>query len=172
MIAYRTDRTTRTFKFDFPGNLCRVPCAILAMFCLYLSLFLSLQPSNLSRRLFLKPPPCLAAGPVIQSCQNLFPPSLVALLQLQYAPHRTIYFSCRRNKCCLAAKIYLTADAWAKIFNSRVSPSVNTDCSSYILETIILLLPTHLCVIIFSNVQTRVRTICSSCRIAQSRRLC
>ena len=119
MIAYRTDRTTRTFKFDFPGNLCRVPCAILAMFCLYLSLFLSLQPSNLSRRLFLKPPPCLAAGPVIQSCQNLFPPSLVALLQLQYAPHRTIYFSCRRNKCCLAAKIYLTADAWAKIFNSK-----------------------------------------------------
>ena len=45
-------------------------------------------------------------------------------------------------------------------------------CSSYILETIILLLPTHLCVIIFLNVQTRVRTICSSCRIAQSRRLC
>ena len=133
------------------------------MFCLYLSLFLTLQPSNLSRRLFLKPPPCLAAGPVIRSCQNLFPPSLVALLQLQYAPRRTHYFSCRRNNCCLTAKIYLT-DASS---THSLSPSLNTDCSSYVIETIILVLPTHLRVIIFSNVQTRVRTICSSCRIAQ-----
>ena len=118
-----TDRTTRTFKFDFPGILCRAAFAILAMFCLYMSLFLSLQPSNLSRRLFLKPPPCLAAGPVIRSCQNLFPPSLVALLQLQYAPRKTHYFSCRRNKCCLTAKIYLT-DAWS---THSLSPSLNTD---------------------------------------------